>query len=71
MIDGETGYLIDEIDTKSMSKYMIRMASNPKLAAELGRAAKTRIYDNYNLNSHISVINQVIENAAKLNIRRS
>jgi glycosyltransferase involved in cell wall biosynthesis len=63
VLDGETGYLVDELDTDAMSARMIKLASNPKLAAELGRAAKNRIYNNYNLNSHISKINQIVENA--------
>jgi glycosyltransferase involved in cell wall biosynthesis len=63
VLDGETGYLVDELDTDTMSARMIKLASNPKLAAELGRAARDRIYNNYNLNSHISKINQIVENS--------
>jgi glycosyltransferase involved in cell wall biosynthesis len=63
VIDGETGYLIDERDTIAMSIYMSKLASNPVLAAELGGAARVRISANFNLNSHISNINHLIVNA--------
>lgn len=63
VIDGETGYLIDEFDTKAMSNYMIKLASRPNIAAGLGRAAKERVYNNFNISSHISAINKIIEDA--------
>lgn len=63
VVDGETGYLVDELDTDAMSDRMIKLASNPKLAADLGSTARNRIYNNYNLNSHISKINEIVDNA--------
>lgn len=63
VVDGVTGYLVDELDTDVMSARMTKLASNPELAAELGHAARNRVYKNYNLNSHISKINKIIENA--------
>ena len=63
VIDGETGYLVDETDTKSMSEYMIRLAKDNELAAKLGHAAKGRVLTHFNLDSHISMINKIVENA--------
>lgn len=71
VLDGETGYLVDELDTVAMSVRMIKLASNPTLAAEQGRTARSRIYNNYNLNSHISKLNEIIKNAVNPNSHKS
>jgi glycosyltransferase involved in cell wall biosynthesis len=63
VIEGVTGYLVDELDTDSMSHYMIKLASDPVLAKNLGSAAKKQIYNNFNLERHISVLDQVIDDA--------
>lgn len=42
MIDGKTGFLAKLGDVKAMARYVRRLAGDPKLAAEMGAAAKAR-----------------------------
>ncbi|MCA9118174.1 MAG: glycosyltransferase, partial [Planctomycetaceae bacterium] len=37
VVDGETGYLVDERDVSAMAERMVQLAREPELAAEMGR----------------------------------
>jgi colanic acid/amylovoran biosynthesis glycosyltransferase len=43
IVEGETGFLVDEKDVAAMAKQMTRLIREPALAAELGLAARRRI----------------------------
>jgi glycosyltransferase involved in cell wall biosynthesis len=43
IVEGETGFLVDEKDVPAMAKQMTRLIREPGLAAELGLAARRRI----------------------------
>jgi glycosyltransferase involved in cell wall biosynthesis len=62
VLDGETGYLVDELDTEAMSERMIKLASAPKLAERLGAMARRRIREHYNLETHIETLNNIVAN---------
>ena len=61
VIEGETGFLVDERDVEGMAKHMLRIAEDPPLAARLGQAARKRIADHFSLEGAISALWQVIE----------
>ena len=61
VIEGETGFLVDERDVEGMARHMLRMAEDPALAARLGQAARKRIEDHFSLEQTISALWEVIE----------
>jgi glycosyltransferase involved in cell wall biosynthesis len=61
IIEGETGFLVDEGDVEEMAKRMLQLAENPELAAKLGQAARKRIAENFSIEGSISSLWKVIE----------
>lgn len=47
IVEGETGFLVDERDVKGMAEKMLRMAQEPELAQNLGQAARLRIESHF------------------------
>jgi len=61
VIEGETGFLVDEGNFEGMAKYMLEIAEEPALAARLGQAARKRIEEHFSLERSISELWGVIE----------
>jgi len=61
VIEGETGFLVDERDIDGMAQHMLRIAEDPALAARLGQAARKRIADHFSLERTISALWETIE----------
>jgi len=61
VIEGETGFLVDEGDVEGMAKHMLQMAQDPALAAKIGQAARKRIEDHFSIERSISGLWRVIE----------
>lgn len=59
--DGKTGLLVEEHDVKGMAKQMLRLIEDPNLAKELGAKNKKNIRENFSLNRHIDVLNELIK----------
>jgi len=57
----KTGLLIDEHDVNNMTKYMILLLDNKEYARELGKAGNNFILNNFSMNHHISIINNIIK----------
>jgi len=66
VLEGQTGYLIDEGDIHGMAAAMIRILDEPTLAPQLGSAARRRIQENFTLERHIDIINRQIEQTVTL-----
>jgi glycosyltransferase involved in cell wall biosynthesis len=49
LIDGVTGLLVPPADSASLADAIVRLLENAPLAAELGRAARTRISDTFSV----------------------
>ena len=64
VINGTTGFLVDEHDTESMAKYMQQLIEQPKLATEMGKAGRKHIEENYDLQKQIHKLFNVLKNAA-------
>jgi colanic acid/amylovoran biosynthesis glycosyltransferase len=63
VVNGKTGFLVDEHDTENMSKYMMQLVQQPELAKEMGMAARKHIEDNYDLEKQINKLFNVLKNA--------
>lgn len=65
VIEGETGFLVDEHDDTAMAQHMIRLAQEPELAGKMGKAAREHIQKNFSKELRIgnlwSIINSCIE----------
>lgn len=65
IIDGETGFLVEEGDIDGMAERMITLAKDPNLSAYLGRNARKRICAEFSMEKSISNLWKIIENAIK------
>ena len=53
VVEGETGFLVDERDIESMAEHMTRLATDAELARRMGAAARRHIVANYPMERHI------------------
>ena len=60
VVEGETGFLVDEQDVDGMAQHMIRIAADPVLAGRLGSAARKRIEENFSLPRTINALWELI-----------
>ena len=63
VIDGETGFLVDERDIDGMAQAMIRLLNDKALCRSMGEQAREHIRTNYNIDRHLSCIDGLIEKA--------
>jgi colanic acid/amylovoran biosynthesis glycosyltransferase len=52
IIDGETGFLVNENDIDALAQKMLLLAGNPALAFSMGKKACARVGENYSLESY-------------------
>lgn len=65
VINGKTGYLVPEHDVKGMANYMIKVANDVKLAADLGAKEAEHIRKNYDINFRINTLAALLKQAIK------
>jgi len=63
VLNGETGYLVEERDVDGMAEAMLRIASDSQLAGRMGAAGAAHIRENHTLQQSISRLNTILENA--------
>jgi glycosyltransferase involved in cell wall biosynthesis len=63
VVDGETGFLVDEGDIDAMADRLIRLAMDPALAASLGDRARQRIITHFSLSDSIQRLACLLDNA--------
>jgi colanic acid/amylovoran biosynthesis glycosyltransferase len=61
VIDGETGFLVDEGDIDGMAERICRLLSNQNLADEMGRRARQHISRNFALDNSIKNLRAILE----------
>lgn len=61
VVNGKTGLLVDEGDVTEMAKHMLRLAQEPELAANLGRASRQRIEDHFTMSKSIANLWQILQ----------
>ncbi|OXA81458.1 Glycosyltransferase involved in cell wall bisynthesis [Flavobacterium aquidurense] len=67
IIEGETGFLVEEHDVDSMAEKMILLLKNKELAKTLGKNGKEKIKRDFTLKRHLDVIDDLIETIIKKN----
>ncbi|MCT7980526.1 glycosyltransferase [Laspinema olomoucense] len=67
VIDGETGFLVEEADIDAMADCMVRLVEEPELASQLGKAARERICINFSIEKSIENLWQIIEKSIQEN----
>ena len=65
VIEGETGFLVDETDIENMAHYMVRLAKDPTLAAQLGQQAREHISVNYSMEKSIAGLWQILNDVSQ------
>ncbi|WP_309381119.1 glycosyltransferase family 4 protein [Cerasicoccus frondis] len=63
VIHGETGFLVEELDTQTMAKHMVQILQNEPLARKLGQSARSHIRENYSMERHLSNLQRILESA--------
>jgi colanic acid/amylovoran biosynthesis glycosyltransferase len=61
VIEGETGFLVDERDVDAMAQHMMRIVEEPNLARELGCAARRRIQQHFAKEQQLGSLWRIIE----------
>jgi glycosyltransferase involved in cell wall biosynthesis len=64
VVDGETGFLVEEGDIDGMAAAMLRLAGDPELAGEMGRRAREHITRYYSLERRIETLLSILREAA-------
>jgi len=65
VIEGETGFLVDEHDVEGMARYMLQVARDPELAGRLGRAARLRVERHFTIERSIAKLWRIIQSSAR------
>lgn len=60
VIHNKTGFLTAEGDWKTMADYMIKLAKDPLLAEKMGQAGRLHIIENYEMNTRITHLKEII-----------
>jgi glycosyltransferase involved in cell wall biosynthesis len=66
VVEGQTGFLVEERDAAGMAGHMLRLAQDPELAGRLGRAARERVAADFSLPRSIDRLWGIIEQAIRL-----
>ena len=62
VIHGETGFLVEEGDWEKMAEYMIELAQNPELAAQMGRRGREFMIKNYDKERQVQKLREILNN---------
>ena len=63
VIEGETGFLVNEHDVDGMAVHMLRLLEEPMLAAGMGQAARTHISTNFSEQQSLDKLWTIIESS--------
>ena len=64
ILEGKTGYLVDEQDVETMALRMTLLAKDPQLAGRLGMAGRARVHDEFNMQNRIAQLHAIIAKVA-------
>ena len=70
VIDGETGFLIDEGDVNGMAFAMLRAVLDPSLAGKLGAKGRRHILNNFTLDHHLCAVSSLLKKVSVASSRR-
>jgi len=66
VIEGATGFLVEEHNVEGMAQCMLRVARDPGLAGQLGRAARLHVEGRFSLEGSIRELWRIIQSCARL-----
>ena len=61
IVHGETGFLIGDEDTGNLIKYTKKLLDNPELSVEMGKNARKRVQELFELDSNNKKIREIME----------
>lgn len=61
VIDGETGFIVEERDIQAMADALIRLLRDRELAAKMGAAARRHVVANFEIEGRVARLWQIIE----------
>ena len=67
VIEGKSGFLVDEGDEAAMADAMARLVLEPALAARLGDSGRCRIQERFTLEHHLKQVTDFIHKVIELN----
>ena len=66
IIDNVTGLLVKEHDIEGMANNMCKLLDNKELSVSMGQAGRKNIKENFSMQKHIAVLNELVNNCAKI-----
>jgi glycosyltransferase involved in cell wall biosynthesis len=64
VIEGETGFLVDEGDIDGMADAMLKLIVDSSIAKTMGAKARVHIKNNFNIERHIGNLRDILQKAA-------
>jgi glycosyltransferase involved in cell wall biosynthesis len=61
VVEGKTGFLVDEEDEVGMADHMIDLARHPDLAARMGKAAREHVRENFSMDRSLDNLWAIIQ----------
>ena len=61
VLHGKTGFLVEERDVESMTRFMVRLWQDKALCTSMGKRAREHIGANYSLDSHLQKLQSEID----------
>jgi colanic acid/amylovoran biosynthesis glycosyltransferase len=65
VVEGETGFLVEERDVAAMADRMLRLARDPGLAQRMGEAGRARVCRDYTMEQCIGGLYDILSEAAR------
>lgn len=65
VVNGETGYLVEERDADALAKRLSELMANPDRTRQMGEAGRARAMDHFNLNTQSARLQDLIMSAAQ------
>ncbi|MFN7044603.1 MAG: glycosyltransferase [Flavobacterium sp.] len=66
IIEGETGFLVEEHDVEMMAEKMITLIENKELAKSMGAKSKERIMSKFSMKKHLDILDELIDKCCKI-----
>tara|TARA_B100000073_G_scaffold168612_1_gene139499 strand:- start:1218 stop:1934 length:717 start_codon:yes stop_codon:yes gene_type:complete len=60
VLEGESGFLVDEGDENAMAQAMIRLVLESELSASLGRCGRHHVLKNFTIHNHLKDVTQLL-----------
>lgn len=66
VIEGKTGFLVDEHDIGAMAHHMVRFVRDPQLAGAMGRGARAHVSQHFSLADSLKVLWSILVHSARV-----